>query len=86
MANIVVYSTTKYLGGHGAALGGAIIDSGNFDWTNGKFPKLVDPIIVTMESHRYKPLVTLPISLEHERFFYGIQALRFLPSIHGCCF
>ena len=42
-ADIVVYSTTKYLGGHGAALGGAIIDSGNFDWTNGKFPKLVDP-------------------------------------------
>ena len=42
-ADIIVYSTTKYLGGHGAALGGAIIDSGNFDWTKGKFPKLVDP-------------------------------------------
>lgn len=42
-ADIVVYSTTKYIGGHGAALGGAIIDSGNFDWTNGKFPRLVEP-------------------------------------------
>lgn len=42
-ADIVVYSTTKFIGGHGVALGGAIIDSGNFDWTNGKFPKLVEP-------------------------------------------
>src|SRR5699024_10255868 len=42
-ADIVVHSTTKYLGGHGVALGGAIIDSGNFDWTNGKFPQFVDP-------------------------------------------
>ncbi|MFV0558829.1 MAG: O-acetylhomoserine aminocarboxypropyltransferase/cysteine synthase family protein [Enterococcus sp.] len=42
-ADITVYSTTKYIGGHGVALGGAIVDSGKFDWTNGKFPKLVDP-------------------------------------------
>lgn len=42
-ADIVVYSTTKYIGGHGVALGGAIIDSGNFNWKNGKFPKLVEP-------------------------------------------
>ncbi|MGX6969628.1 O-acetylhomoserine aminocarboxypropyltransferase/cysteine synthase family protein [Vagococcus bubulae] len=42
-ADIVVYSTTKFIGGHGVALGGAIIDSGKFDWTNGKFPKLVEP-------------------------------------------
>lgn len=42
-ADIVVYSTTKYIGGHGVALGGAIIDAGNFDWNNGNFPKLVEP-------------------------------------------
>ncbi|OFI48558.1 O-acetylhomoserine aminocarboxypropyltransferase [Floricoccus tropicus] len=42
-ADIVVYSTTKFIGGHGVALGGAIIDSGKFDWTNGKFPSLVEP-------------------------------------------
>lgn len=42
-ADITVYSTTKYIGGHGVALGGAIVDSGNFDWTNGKFKRLVDP-------------------------------------------
>ncbi|WP_207696196.1 O-acetylhomoserine (thiol)-lyase [Enterococcus sp. DIV0212c] len=42
-ADIVVYSATKFIGGHGVALGGVIIDSGKFNWVNGKFPKLVDP-------------------------------------------
>ncbi|AQY50245.1 O-acetylhomoserine/O-acetylserine sulfhydrylase [Listeria weihenstephanensis FSL R9-0317] len=42
-ADIVVYSATKFIGGHGVAIGGAVIDAGTFDWKNGKFPKLVDP-------------------------------------------
>ena len=42
-ANILVYSATKYLGGHGNSLGGVIVDLGNFDWGNGKFPNLTDP-------------------------------------------
>lgn len=37
-ADIVVYSTTKFIGGHGTSIGGIIVDSGKFDWTNGKFP------------------------------------------------
>ena len=37
-ADIVVYSATKFIGGHGTSLGGVIVDSGKFDWTNGKFP------------------------------------------------
>lgn len=41
--NIVVYSATKYLGGHGNALGGVIVDLGNFPWDNGKFEKLTEP-------------------------------------------
>ncbi len=41
--DIVVYSATKYLGGHGTTLGGVIVDSGKFDWTNGKFPLIADP-------------------------------------------
>ncbi|MCX5696934.1 MAG: O-acetylhomoserine aminocarboxypropyltransferase/cysteine synthase [Candidatus Omnitrophica bacterium] len=36
--DIVVYSATKFIGGHGTSLGGLIVDSGKFDWTNGKFP------------------------------------------------
>ena len=43
-ADIVVHSTTKYLSGHGNAMGGAIIDSGNFDWSqNDKFPMFTTP-------------------------------------------
>jgi O-acetylhomoserine (thiol)-lyase len=43
-ADIVVHSATKYIGGHGIAIGGVIIDSGEFDWiASGKFPSLVDP-------------------------------------------
>lgn len=43
-ADIVVHSATKYIGGHGTALGGVIIDSGKFDWIHsGKFPHLVEP-------------------------------------------
>ena len=42
-ADIVVHSTTKYISGHGNAMGGAIVDSGNFDWSqNDKFPELVE--------------------------------------------
>jgi len=42
-ANIVVHSATKYIGGHGNSIGGVIVDGGNFDWTNGKFPDLTTP-------------------------------------------
>lgn len=42
-ANIVTHSTTKYLDGHASCVGGIIVDGGNFDWDNGKFPELVDP-------------------------------------------
>jgi len=41
--DIVVYSATKFIGGHGTSLGGLIVDSGKFDWTNGKFPLIADP-------------------------------------------
>ncbi|WP_105987085.1 O-acetylhomoserine aminocarboxypropyltransferase/cysteine synthase family protein [Staphylococcus chromogenes] len=42
-ANIVVHSATKFIGGHGTSMGGVIVDAGNFDWTNGKFPGLSEP-------------------------------------------
>ena len=42
-ANIIVHSATKWIGGHGAAIGGAIIDGGNFDWGNGRFPEMTEP-------------------------------------------
>ena len=42
-ADIVVASATKFIGGHGTSLGGVIVDSGKFDWSNGKFPEFTEP-------------------------------------------
>ncbi len=42
-ADVVVHSATKFIGGHGTSIGGIVVDSGRFDWGNGKFPGLVDP-------------------------------------------
>ena len=42
-ADIVVHSLTKFLGGHGTSIGGAVVDSGAFDWSNGKFPIITEP-------------------------------------------
>jgi O-acetylhomoserine (thiol)-lyase len=42
-ADIVVASATKYIGGHGTSLGGVIVDSGKFNWNNGKFPEFTEP-------------------------------------------
>ncbi len=42
-ADIVVHSTSKYMDGHAVQIGGVIVDSGKFDWTNGKFPDLCTP-------------------------------------------
>jgi len=42
-ANIVVESATKWIGGHGNSIGGVIVDAGNFNWANGKFPQFTEP-------------------------------------------
>ncbi len=42
-ADIVIHSTTKFIGGHGNSIGGIIVDSGKFDWDNGRFPELIEP-------------------------------------------
>ena len=42
-ADIVTHSTTKYMDGHAVQVGGVIVDSGNFNWDNGKFPMLTQP-------------------------------------------
>ena len=42
-ADIVIHSATKYLGGHGTTMGGVVVESGKFDWGNGKFPQMTTP-------------------------------------------
>ena len=43
-ADIVIHSATKFLGGHGTTLGGVVVESGRFDWGNGKFPLMTEPV------------------------------------------
>ena len=42
-ADIVVYSLTKFIGGHGTSIGGCVVDGGTFPWNNGKFPEFTEP-------------------------------------------
>ncbi len=42
-ADIVVFSATKYIGGHGTSIGGVVVDAGTFDWGSGRFPGFTDP-------------------------------------------
>jgi O-acetylhomoserine (thiol)-lyase len=43
-ADIVVHSATKFIGGHGTTIGGVIVESGRFDWSNGRFPHFTEPV------------------------------------------
>ncbi len=43
-ADLVIHSVTKFLGGHGTTLGGVVIDAGRFDWGNGNFPQMTEPV------------------------------------------
>ena len=42
-ADIVVHSATKFIGGHGTSIGGVVVDSGQFNWSNGRFPVIAEP-------------------------------------------
>jgi O-acetylhomoserine (thiol)-lyase len=42
-ADIVIHSATKFIGGHGTSIGGVVVDSGTFDWSNGRFPVIASP-------------------------------------------
>jgi O-acetylhomoserine (thiol)-lyase len=42
-ADIVVHSATKFIGGHGTSIGGVVVDSGTFDWSNGRYPVVAEP-------------------------------------------
>src|SRR6266508_698469 len=42
-ADIVVHSATKFIGGHGTSIGGVVVEAGNFNWSNGRFPVVADP-------------------------------------------
>ena len=74
-ADIVVHSTTKYMDGHALQGGGVIVDSGNFDWTNGKFPDFTEP------DESYHGVV---YSKEFGKMAYIIKARMQLMRDFGC--
>ena len=43
-ADVVVHSATKFIGGHGTSIGGVVVESGRFDWANGRFPRMTEPV------------------------------------------
>ena len=59
-ADIVVLSATKYIGGHGNSIGGVIVDSGRFNWNNGKFPEFTEPDPVTTASKYWETFGNFP--------------------------
>lgn len=43
-ADVVLHSATKFIGGHGTSMGGVVVESGHFDWANGRFPRMTEPV------------------------------------------
>jgi len=92
-ADIVTHSATKFIGGHGTSIGGVLVESGRFDWSNGKFPGLTEPsrgyhgvrfyetfgdFGFTMKA-RCETLRTLGPSLSPFNSFLFLQGLETLP-------
>ncbi len=77
-ADIVMHSTTKWIGGHGVAIGGVIVDGGRFDWqASGKFPTLT-AALCRLSRHRLRRGVR-PRRLHHARARRGLARFRRLP-------
>lgn len=92
-ADIVMHSATKFICGHGTAIGGVLVESGKFPWDNGKFPTMVEPspgyhgvrfyetfgdFGFTMKA-RCEPLRTLGPTLSPQHAFLFLQGLETLP-------
>ncbi len=89
-ADIVVHSATKWIGGHGTSIGGVIIDSGKFDWTNGKFPKMEDYVerfgdlawIIRARVEPYRDLGPALAPLNSFLFLQGLETLSLRMDRH----
>ncbi|MDQ0270592.1 O-acetylhomoserine aminocarboxypropyltransferase/cysteine synthase family protein [Cytobacillus purgationiresistens] len=69
-ANIVIHSTTKFIGGHGTSIGGAIIDGGNFPWDNGSFPDFTRKKSI-LDNHSFVELSREKAFISKARFELG---------------
>jgi O-acetylhomoserine (thiol)-lyase len=78
-ADIVVHSATKFIGGHGTSIGGVIVDSGKFDWSNGKFPQFTEP------DPSYHGLVLMSLPEPIKSMAYVLKArIQMMRDIGAC--
>jgi O-acetylhomoserine (thiol)-lyase len=84
-ADIVIHSTTKFIGGHGTAIGGIIIDAGKFNWTNGNFPEFT-VLKKSLNNQSYAKLSNASPFISKARFELGHDLGTALSPFHGWLF
>ncbi len=84
-ADIVVHSTTKFIGGHGTSIGGIIVDSGEFNWANGNFPEFTTPKS-SLNNQSYIELKNANAFISKARFELGHDIGTALSPFNGWLF
>jgi len=83
-ANIVVHSATKHIGGHGTSIGGLVVDGGNFDWGNGKFPGFTEPDLSYHGLPHWEAFKAFPPAGGANIAFIMKMRLQFLRDVGSC--
>ncbi|MEY4445990.1 MAG: hypothetical protein RL444_1103 [Verrucomicrobiota bacterium] len=83
-ANIVVHSATKHIGGHGTSIGGIVVDGGNFDWGNGKFPGFTEPDMSYHGLPHWEAFKAFPPAGGANIAFIMKMRLQFLRDVGSC--
>ncbi|AXI10150.1 aminotransferase class I/II-fold pyridoxal phosphate-dependent enzyme [Oceanobacillus sp. 143] len=84
-ADIVVHSTTKFIGGHGTSIGGIIVEAGNFAWDNGRFPEFTEPV-AALNNQSYVELSAASAFIAKARFDLGQNLGTALSPFNGWLF
>ncbi|NBN94233.1 MAG: O-acetylhomoserine aminocarboxypropyltransferase/cysteine synthase [Verrucomicrobia bacterium] len=83
-ANIVVHSATKHIGGHGTSIGGLVVDGGNFNWGNGKFPGFTEPDMSYHGLPHWEAFKAFPPAGGANIAFIMKMRLQFLRDVGSC--
>ena len=83
-ANIVVHSATKHIGGHGTSIGGIVVDGGNFDWGNGRFPGFTEPDMSYHGLPHWEAFKAFPPAGGANIAFIMKMRLQFLRDVGSC--
>ena len=83
-ANVVVHSATKHIGGHGTSIGGIVVDGGNFNWGNGKFPGFTEPDQSYHGLPHWEACKAFPPAGNANSAFIMKMRLQFLRDVGSC--